>query len=331
MRSRLSTFSSRVLGSALLWTVLAAVLIEWHAGRALPARHPAHEVDRLLYDLDQGRIPARGTVFLGDSVGRQIAYALLPGHPGAFAPLACNAAIETPGQYFLFRRYLENHPVPDRLILMMGYPVGGNLAGNYTENYVQRCFLRLREIAGLARAKRSLRFGIVMLAYKFSPVFRHRVALQRLLPRLQFPVEVAESPKWTPAAATDPGRSRHGILDLVGAWWTRRGRQPDLAEIYFRRLARLLEKRQIAWVCLPLPLPESDARQTAPTGNFGRQVQRVRELAADYPQLRACDRFFLHPGDWFRDGTHLHKEYLPVVAAEYDDLLTSLDFKLAGP
>ena len=48
MRNRLSIFSSRILGSALVWTVLAAALIEAWAGRALPPRFTNHEVDQLL-------------------------------------------------------------------------------------------------------------------------------------------------------------------------------------------------------------------------------------------------------------------------------------------
>ena len=187
MPSRLSIFSSRIFGSALIWTVLAVALIEWRAARTLPGRFSSHEVDQLLYDLDQGRIPADDTVFLGDSVGRQIANGILRQHPGAFVPLACNAAIEIPGQYYLLQRYLENHPAPRRLILMMGHPLAGELQGDYTENYVQRVFLRWREIAGLTRARRSLRFGLVMAAYKLSPAFRFRLRLQKAVPFLETP------------------------------------------------------------------------------------------------------------------------------------------------
>ena len=53
MPSRLSIFSSRIFGSALIWTVLAVALVEWRAAKIFPGRFFSHEVDQLLHDLDQ--------------------------------------------------------------------------------------------------------------------------------------------------------------------------------------------------------------------------------------------------------------------------------------
>lgn len=330
MRSRSSIFSSRVLGSALLWSVLAAVLIEWHAGRVLPVRHPAHEVDRLLYDLDHGRIPGHGLVFLGDSVGRQIALSLAHRNPGLLEPLASNAAIETPGQYYVLQRYLRHHPAPRRVILMMGYPVGGQLQGDFTENYVQRGFLHVREILELAWARRSLRFGLVMAGYKLSPVFRHRIALQKTVPLLATANPVTGWFDLSGSAPPAPA-APHGLLDLLFLRLEQRHREPEIADRYFQRLLRLLQDRNIELVYLPPPLAESVAHKTAPNGLYGRQIARLRELAAPFPGLRVHDRFFFYPDAWFLDGTHLSNRHLPPVAENYADLLDLPDPDEAAP
>ena len=331
MPSRLSIFSSRIFGSALIWTVLAVALIEWRAARTLPGRFSSHEVDQLLYDLDQGRIPADDTVFLGDSVGRQIANGILRQHPGAFVPLACNAAIEIPGQYYLLQRYLENHPAPRRLILMMGHPLAGELQGDYTENYVQRVFLRWREIAGLTRARRSLRFGLVMAAYKLSPAFRFRLRLQKAVPFLETPDPYFGWLDLSAAPAAPEKPEAFSLLELIARGLEKYRGGPGISKRYFQQLAQLLEARGVDWVYLPLPVPESAARMIAPDGDYDRQVRRVREQSLRFSRLQVVGPFSVHPDGWFYDGAHLTEEQLPVVAKEYAARLAARGFLEPAP
>lgn len=332
MRSRLSIFSSRLGGSALIWAVLAVILIEWHAQRTLPARHPSHEVDKLLYDLDHGRIPESDTVFLGDSVGLQIAEGLQSQKIGPFARLASNAAIETPGQYYLFRRYLEHHAPPKRVILMMGNPVEGQLLGDFTENYVQRGFLHWREIAELARARHSLPFSLVMVGYKLFPTFRYRLGLQKMVPLLEKANSFSERfDMTTQSSGKHKFTPQHGILDVIAAELTMHRHGPQIAEVYFLRLAALLEERGIEWVYLPIPVSESSSHLFRPDGFFGLQVRRVRELSASFPSLRMYEGFLKYPDDQFRDGTHFDQKFLPPVAEEYVRILDSLGFPLTRP
>ena len=326
MPSRSSIFSSRILGSALIWTVLSIILIEWLAQRALPAQHPSHEVDRLLFDLDHGRVPDGDTIFLGDSVGRQIAHALLRQSKGSFVPLASNAAIETPGQYYVLQRYLEHHPAPRRVILMMGNPVEGQLHGNYTENYVQRGFLRWREMAELAWARKSLPFGLVMAGYRISPVFRYRLSLQKKIPLLETPNPYFGQFDMSTPSAAPPASTKHGILAVIDAAWNHLRPGPTIAEIYFLRLAAFLEKRNIEWLYLPLPIPESAARMLRPDEFYGRQIARVAGWSGQFPSMRAGAPPAMYPDDWFRDGSHFHDEPLATVARDYARLLDSMGF-----
>ena len=327
MRSRSSIFSSRVFGSALVWTVLAVALIEWRAQRALPETHAYHEVDLMLRYLDHGQVPDARTLVLGDSVGRQISHALLEKMDGGAVTLASNAALETPGQYYVLRRYLEGHPAPKRVILIMGGPVDGRLEGAFTENYVQRAFLRWREIAELSLAKRSMSFGLVMAGYKLFPSFRYRLSLQRKIPLLKAPDPTFGWFDLADASSHPEADAPHGVLEMAGSRLHALGRGPSIADAYFRRLARLLEDRKIEWIYLPVPIPESDAPMTAPAGYHGRQMARLRELSGQFPSLRVAENCPVYPDDWFRDGAHLKEERLPAVAKDYSRILAALGFQ----
>ncbi len=330
MRSRLSIFSSRLFSSALIWAVLAAVLIEWRAHHALPANHSNHEVDTMLYYLDQGQFPEGDTVFLGDSVGRQVARALLQKDPDTFVPLASNASIETIGQYFVLRRYLELYPAPKQVLLMLVNPVEGILFGKYTENYFQRGFLRWREIAEVAWYRRSLPFTLTMVGYKLSPVFQHRIALQSSIPLLETPS------RWSGSFAADeiiglpPEVPKHGLLDIIGSWLRQFQAGPQIAHLYFRRMADLLEARGIEWYYLAPPMPES-SEDGEPDGVFGRQIRQVVEWQPRYPSLHLYSTFPTYPDDWFADGIHLKPEYLKELEQTYTPILDSMGYRKAAP
>ena len=330
MRNRLSIFSSRILGSALVWTVLAVALIEAWAGRALPPRFTNHEVDQLLDLLDRGIGPDADRVFLGDSVGRQVSRALALREPDFFLPLASNGGIETAGQYFVLRRYLAHHPAPKQVVLMMLNPVEGLLDGKYTENYFQRGFLHWREIAEVAPLRRSLPFTLTMVGYKLSPVFRHRIGLQATVPWLETPSPWSGQFAAAEIVGQPPEVPRHGLLDLGGAWLRKSRRGPQISEIYFDRLADLLEARGIEWLFLAPPLPASSAGGE-PAGVFGRQLARVAARQARHPALRVHAAFPIYPDDWFADEIHLKTERLPDVARDYADLLRTLGFGPPAP
>lgn len=330
MPSRLSIFSSRILGSALVWAIVLIVAIEWRQARALPGRYFSHEVDHLLYDLDRGLIPTNSTLFLGDSVGRQIAGAILARHPESFATLACNAAIQTAGQYYLLCRYLERHPPPRRVILMMGSPLDGDLRTRFTENYVQRCFLRWHEIGELAWERRSLSFGLVMTGYKLFPTLRYRLHLQKTVPGLVTPdpyigwINVAAKPGEVKAAPD------HGLIEGADRLLKRRQAGRTIAENYFQRICRRLEQQGVELVFLPVPVPRSAEKIYAPGAWHRRQIETIRGMQAQYDNLRLSEDAQLYPNDWFRDGTHFKPEREAQVAADYEQRLAGLGIRIGG-
>ena len=330
MPSRLSIFSSRVLGSAFLWTLLLIALIEGHQALVLPGRYFSHEVDRLLYDLEHGQVATNATLFLGDSVGRQVAAAILSRHPDAMTTLACSAAIETPGQYYLLERYLESHSPPRRVILMMGNPLAGGLRSEYTENYVERCFLRWHEIGELAWARRSLSFGLVMTSYKLCPTLRYRLHLQKAVPGL-----VTVEPSFgTMSVVVKPGEGSkspsHGLLAGLDRHLARRSAGPTIAEDYFRKLCKRLEQQGVELIYLPIPVAQAIAQVYAPGGRLGCQLVTLRGLQPQYAHLKLCGNPPIYPDNWFADGTHLKPERVEQAALDYEQRLAALGFAIEG-
>lgn len=326
MRSRLSIFSSRIFGSALIWTVFAVIAIEFHSSRTLPGKYFSHEVDEIVYRLDHNRFQAKDTVLMGDSVGRQIMHGIEEIGEKSFVPLASNAAIEMPGQFFMLRRYLANHPAPERLILIMGNPVKGNLAHSYAENYVKRVFLQWREIADIAWTKRSVPFTLVSIGYKLFPTLRYRIQLQKTIPFL----ETANPYFGSLNIANEESKAHkkdYGLLAVISSWFKEHSRGATIAERYFLRFAALLEEKQISWIYLPLPRPESNAHDLY----YQHQIQQIQALAEQYRHLQTRGTFCVEPDDWFRDGTHLTDKAVPLVAEKYIGELNAAGFSLNTP
>ena len=93
-------------------------------------------------------------VVLGDSVAHGV---FLDWHdrPDTMAMLACSAATETAGQYFLLQRYLKANRPPGAVVCSDGMPFFGNLENRLMENYIQRCFTHWSEIADLLAVKKT--------------------------------------------------------------------------------------------------------------------------------------------------------------------------------
>ncbi len=244
--------------------------------------------------------------------------------------LASNASIETIGQYFVLRRYLERYPKPKQVLLMIFNPVDGVLDGIYTENYFQRCFLRWREIAEVARHRASIPFTLTMVGYKLSPVFQHRIALQSSIPLLETPSRWSGSFQSDEIVGLPPEVPKHGLLDIFSSWLERFYQGPQIAHIYFWRMADLLEARGIDWYYLAPPMPES-SEGGEPNGAFGRQIREVAEWQSRYPSLRLHTEFQRFPDDWFADGIHLKPEHLTELEQTYSPILDAMGYRKAAP
>ncbi|MBN1558252.1 MAG: hypothetical protein JW951_08915 [Lentisphaerae bacterium] len=280
------------------WVLLVIAAVEAVLHVVLPSRSFNHEVDRLLYAIRSGRMNAP-VVILGDSVARGIfENADLP--PDRYAVAACNQAVETAGQYFLLRRILERHPGRPRAVIFCAIdPRAGDLRQPLTENYVQRCFTRWREIGACLRGTRDPAFGLKMAAYKLLASFRYRIHLQRRLAGVddRAILTAAGRPAGAAGRAAD---AAHGLFARLNASLRHR-RGERLSPRYLRRMAALLEARGIPLLILPAPTTPEQA------AHCRRVMDKLRPLEDAYGNVTVLRELYrAYPPDHFADGWHLN-------------------------
>jgi hypothetical protein len=302
--------------SGLLWTALAVACIEFVLSRMLPGYYFRHEVDELLHDVRTKTFSAPN-VSLGNSVGRQLDRGINRLEPGFLTPLASNGALETTGQYLLFRRYLDRNPMPENLILWLDNPFAGNLHLIYTENYIQRCFLEWREIALICWWKGSPTFAANMLAYKLLPSYRYRMEIQAELDFLDA--------KRVHLDIQNTAFMTTGLFKPESAfvkWWQRRLHgDRSLSYVAFERLLKLCQANGVRVYYIPTPLREEEAQGRGPRQGRERQIEMLEELRARYSALRYLPEAREYPDDWFPDKAHFAPRLVPRVSREYLNLL----------
>jgi hypothetical protein len=310
----------RWLRSGLLWSALAVAGLELWLGRALPGRFFRHEVDELLYQLDTRTYHAR-TLSLGNSVGRQLDRGIARLEPGFLEPMASNGSLETTGQYLLLRRYLERNPAPENLVLLLDNPFAGSLQLIYTENYIQRCFLRWREIAQLAWWRGSPVFTMSMIAYKLLPSFRYRMDLQLELPFLDVTKVYLD--------LQNADRAQGGVGKPAGAFsraWQRLvlGPEASISSVSFERMLALCQARGIRVYLVPTPMRESEFRRRSRGVGRSEINARLAALQQRYPCLRYLPDPRVYPDAMFPDTSHFAPELVPLRAKEHLDVIKEM-------
>ncbi|HMP77170.1 MAG TPA: hypothetical protein PKE12_12815 [Kiritimatiellia bacterium] len=302
--------------SGLLWTILAVAGIEFALSRTLPDHYFRHEVDELLREVDTRRFTARN-LSLGNSVGRQLDRGIDKLEPGFLEPMSSNGSLETTGQYLILRRYLERNPQPRNLILWMDNPFAGSLHLIYTENYIQRCFLRWREIGLLAWWKGSPTFAANMVAYKLLPSYRYRMELQEELPFLEVMKVMGD--------LQNAARARTGLGVRESVWtrhwqdYTRDGQ--SISSVALERMLALCQARGIHVYLIPTPMREREATRRDRRGGRTEINQRLAALADRYDVLHYLPDQPVFPNDMFPDTAHFAPHLVPIRAREYLDLL----------
>ncbi|MBW7908815.1 MAG: hypothetical protein H3C50_07855 [Kiritimatiellae bacterium] len=316
MRNRSSISSSRWLRSGLLLSVLAVLAIEWQLGRTLPGHYFRHEVDDLLYSLDHRSYDAR-VLSLGNSVGRQLDQGIHRLDRGFLRPMSSNAALEMTGQYFLLCRYLARNPAPESLILWVDNPFYGDLRSVYTENYIQRCFLRWREIGLLAWWRGSPTFTASMISYRLLPSFRYRMDIQKDIPILGVH-EVNLAPQVAFGGRPQSARKQNALA----RWWQQwvHGGQ-SISTTAFERLLALCEERGIRIYLIPAPISSRVALDRGPQQGRAEINERLAELQKKFDVLHYETESKVYPDNEFVDGTHFVEGVVLARAAEYRDLL----------
>ncbi|MGD9873494.1 MAG: hypothetical protein AB7T27_04405 [Kiritimatiellia bacterium] len=309
----------RLLGSGIVWTAAAIICIECCCWKYFPSRYFSHEVDRLLYTLQTSSFDA-DTVVLGDSVGRQLSQYLADSGEKDFIPLATNGALQMAGQYYIFLRYLERNPPPQTVILLKHRPLHGDLDRPATENYVQRCFTRWHEIAGMTLRTGQPGFGLRMLSYRLLATAKYRLHLQKLVPGLETPEVWAEAP----LDAEQPETLAQKTAAQIIMNWFFPQKYFSISEYYLIRLLDLCAGKNIRVCYLPCPMPEKQWNRYQYGPAHTLLVSRMKELSQQYPNLVYTTEVKAYPGGWFVDGVHVEKANLPQVAGDYALMMDEL-------
>lgn len=314
MPSRSSIFNSRLLRSSGVWTVLIVIVIEAMAAWTLPHHFWNHVVDERLYTLEHEPLPDRPLLLLGDSVAHQLSPCLERAMTNRLLSLTCNLMVETTGHHYLYERYVERHPPPRTVFLILHNPLEGNLRSQFTENYIQRCFLKWREITELAVDKKSLLFTGTMVLYKFFPTFRYRMHLQQSAEWLMVTDGVlGQLAQETPV----PDHPRHSL----GYYWQRftfaPTQAPLLSAIHLERLIQATQRDGAQLIICFRPM--RDDRQPLFFGNgfYAQLVVELQAIASRYSHVSVLPDGHFYPEAWFADEVHFHPEYVDRVAADY--------------
>ncbi|MGD9873491.1 MAG: hypothetical protein AB7T27_04390 [Kiritimatiellia bacterium] len=308
------------MASAVFWLFIGIICIESAAFKYLAPRFFSHEMDELLWKLEHDSYD-KSVVMLGDSVGRQISLAMRSMGDTSFAPLATSAAVETAGQYFVFLRYLEHNRNPDQVILFMRNPLDGDLKKVCTENYVQRCFTRWHELASLTWQTRNPAFGLRMLTYRLASA-KYRLHLQRAVPSLAVKDPFAGIP-------ADQLQERKKELKKKSAWERLAGlalprSTETVSEYYFLKLLDECKRRDIPLYFQPTPMRASKMDTPEETARRGALMERMRELAVEYPGFAFSETVSAYPDEYFIDGIHIQKKNLPEICDDYAGLFSRI-------
>ncbi len=303
-------FVSKAAGIA----VIAVVLIELLVGPYVRS-FESHEVDATLKFLEKSDKNYR-VVLLGDSVGRGV-FNDWKFNKGSIAKLACNQATETTGQYFFLKRYLENNKMPGAVIVCDRSPGVGDLKQSLTENYIQRCFTRWREILGLFQAKIDPVFTVKMVAYRLLVTFKNRLHLQRFL------AGFTNSDVYSGVVSNiSTVKAGYGLFDVIEDRLDA-GRGESVSLRYLKRMLSDLEGYGVPLYYLPPPTSEA-------TDESHRLVLRslatLRELDRQFSGLHVIgDAYIRLPESNFSDQVHLNEQgltaYRPTIQPLVDGIL----------
>lgn len=257
-----------------------------------------HKAEELLNQIDNSLFQA-DYILLGDSVGNQVGDPYAETDPSTVS-FTTNQAIETPGNYFIIKRYLEKNRAPKAVVWVGLDTFGGTLSGPYTETYVQRTFLRWNEIAQLARDKSDFLFSLKMILYKLLPTYRFNLEIQKEFFGVSESENVAiASSNINADSQSSQDRLQFGEVDAnIIAGEHGREVQPGISTLYFERMLDLLQSHSVDFFFIPAA--------SSPVANYTPPISYLKSLQSTFQNLHVLTNHRLRIEDsWFRQD-HIH-------------------------
>lgn len=178
MLKTIYTSNSKKIPIAFIIALGCIFSMEYYSSSYLKQNYFNHEVDRVLQKINKKKFDA-DYLLLGDSVGRQLLRQFSKN--SRFAFLATNRSIETTGQLFITKRYLQKNAKP-KAVVFSGLPFFYlNLDQKTTENFVLRTFTQFNEIWTIFKVKVNPAMVVKMISYKYFQTYKYRLRLQESL------------------------------------------------------------------------------------------------------------------------------------------------------
>ena len=330
MHNRLSTFSfnqmahrvfrvskntlKECLANAGIISILIIIGIEIFFSSGLGNRYSSHEVDATLRYLEKGG-RNQPVVILGDSVGQGI-FSGWKLKNGGVAPLACNQATETAGQYFILKRFLSKNFSPGAVISSDRTPLRGNLKQKYTENYVQRCFTKWYEIYDLLLAKKDPVFTTKMIAYKLFSSYKYRLHLQKEL------VGFTNGEIYTGfTRAKNSEKLNQGVVEILSDFLDRL-QQESISQYFFKKMLSDLELQNIPLFYLPPPTQINKKDNYKLVSDSQNDLKQLQSGFSNLIVLSDVNQQL--PKKYFSDGVHLNNNGLNLYREKIENVVQDI-------
>ena len=325
----LFTSNFRNIPIAFILAIFGVFLIEYFSHGYLHKTFFNHEVDAALHRVDTNTFDA-DYLLIGDSVGRQ----LLQQFNGdkRYAVLATNQAIETTGQFFFVRRYIENNRKPQAVVFVALPFFYRNLNQNFTENFVLRTFNRTDEILDVFTVTYDPANLAKMFSYKFLPTFKFRLRIQESL------VGFTNSDIYSGVDMSKPKQSQSptSLTSAIHNSLIRKTLPPEKSSyVHFQNMLAYLDEKDIPFWYIPAPQKKSNTPKGTP-----QYRQHHRMMKSQLPPLKQRFDNFNYSSDLvehdrklFMDPAHYNHKGLPVgeaymrerilaVTAKYENTLS---------
>ncbi|WLE95683.1 MAG: hypothetical protein QTN59_13465 [Candidatus Electrothrix communis] len=258
----------------------------------------SHEVDQQVQKIKTTRYNA-GYVLIGDSVGLQLSQQYW--NDSRFALLATNQAIETTGQYFLIRRFLEKNSPPKAVIFTALPFIDRNLNQAVTENFVLRVFTNFREIYEVFLAKYDLTMIFKMVTYKMLFSYKHKLQLQKKI----LGYTNANMYSGVDQKASLFKYNEHSLLKMYKKIKQKR---TNSSFVHFEKLASLLRDKGVDFYYIPAPIQHKNKYAK---GEYKKMFSGfIPEMKEKHGNVFFVENYEEYPGNLFRDFVHFNEEGL---------------------
>ncbi|MGX9726553.1 MAG: hypothetical protein ACTFAK_04305 [Candidatus Electronema sp. VV] len=269
-----------------------------------------HEVDFVVSIIENKKFD-KEYIIIGDSVGLQ----LTQGYQDRFSVLATNQAIETAGQYFLIKRYLEKNSIPKAVIFIALPFFDNDLNQVYTENFILRVFNRPDEIFDIFTSQKDVTMAVKMLIYNFLFSYKNKLQIQKKI----LGYTNADIYSGNDNALPELKYEDYSLIKIVNKFNKKRRERMSVksSDVFFEKLVAFLQEKNINIYYIPAPISEDNSYEEK---EYRKMFSlKLPVLAHKYSNFYYIYNYEKYKKNMFVDGVHLTQDGLVVSGQHIKD------------